>query len=276
MSSRDFKELVSLKWDEKKFLCVGLDPDFEKLPEHLKILGPREGIAAFNAAIVEATKDIVGAYKPNCAFYEAHGEDGIAALHATIREIHATAPHVPVILDAKRADIGNTNNGYVEAIFDHVGADAITIHPYLGSEAVMPFLQRKDKGVIVLCRTSNSGAGEFQDLLVGGEPLYVVVARTVAEKWNTNDNCSLVVGATYPSEMEAIRKAAPELPFLIPGIGTQGGDIKASVVAGMDGNGRGIILAASRAVIFASNGRDFAESAEKVAQGLHQAILKAL
>lgn len=276
MALRDFKELVSQKWDESKFLCVGLDPEFEKLPENLKRLGPKEGIIAFNTAIVEVTKGLVCAYKPNAAFYEAHGEDGLSALEATIKEIHAVAPGVPVIIDAKRADIGNTNNGYVHAIFDELGADAVTVHPYLGSEALEPFLVRKEKGIIVLCRTSNKGAGEFQDLVVEGEMLYRHVARKVSERWNKNGNCGLVVGATYPEEIQEIRSIAPELPFLIPGIGAQGGDLAGSVKAGKDTNGKGMIVSASRSVIFASTGKDFAEAAERSAQELHSAIQKAL
>jgi orotidine-5'-phosphate decarboxylase len=276
MSTRDFRELVSVKWSEKKFLGVGLDPEFEKLPQHLQMIGPREGIAAFNMAIVAATKDVACAYKLNSAFYEAHGEDGWAALQATIEEIHLVAPDVPVILDAKRADIGNTNGGYVAAIFDRLGADAVTIHPYLGAEAVQPFLDRKEKGVIVLCRTSNHGAGEFQDLSVDGEMLYQRVARHVSERWNKNGNCALVVGATYPEEMKEIRAIAPELPFLIPGIGTQGGNLEASVQAGKDKNGQGMIISASRSIIFSSVGKDFAEAAERSALELHGAILKAL
>lgn len=276
MAVRDFKELISSKWDEKKFLCVGLDSEFKKIPSKLQALGPRDGISAFNIAIIEATKGLVCAFKTNSAFYEAHGEDGWAALRATVHEIKALAPDVPIILDAKRADIGNTNNGYVESVFDLLGVDAVTIHPYLGKKAVEPFLERKEKGIIVLCRTSNEGSGEFQDLQIDGEPLYVHVARRVASDWNTNDNCALVVGATYPKEMEFIRKVAPEIPFLIPGIGAQGGDLAASVRAGKNTKGQGMIIHAARSVIFASSGDDFAEAAQSSAQELHSAIQKAL
>ncbi len=275
-SMRDYTSLIKSKWDEGKFLCVGLDSEFDKLPAHLRGLGVREAIVAFNAAIIEATRDVACAYKPNSAFYEAYGEEGYAALRATIDLLHSEAPDVPIILDAKRADIGNTNAGYVQAFFDELDVDAITLHPYLGAEALKPFLSRKEKGSIILCRTSNSGAGEFQDLQVDGQPLYMRVAREVSEKWNDAGNCSLVVGATYPKEMQDIRAVAGDVPFLIPGVGTQGGDLEASVRAGKDSRGQGIVISASRAIIFASSDTDFAEAAGRSAQDMHSAIQKAL
>jgi len=276
MALRDFKKLVSAKWDEGKFLCIGLDSDFRKIPEHLKKLGPREGITAFNVALVEATKDIAAAYKPNSAFYEAHGEDGWAALSATCEEIRALAPDIPIILDAKRGDIGNTNDGYVTAIFDLLGADAVTVHPYMGKVSLSPFLERKEKGVIVLCRTSNGGSGEFQNLIAKDEPLYKTIARNISEKWNDNGNCGLVVGATYPKEIAEVRAVAKKLPILVPGIGMQGGDIEKSVQAAVDAEGRGMWLSASRSVIFAASGENFAERARECAQDIHSAIQKAL
>ncbi len=273
--SRDFRKLLEAKWDEGKFLCVGLDPDFEKIPESARKEGTRETIVNFNRAIIDATKDIVCAYKPNSAFYEAHGDEGWSALRETIQYIRDQAPDVAVILDGKRGDIGNTNNGYVESAFNHLHADAVTIQPYLGREAVRPFLDHKDKGVIVLCKTSNDGASEFQDLLVQGAPLYQVVARQVAQKWNSNGNCALVVGATYPAELAEVRAIAPDMPILIPGIGTQNGDLQKTVAAGKTADGKGMIISASRAVIFASSGKDFAEAARAKAQELHDAITKA-
>lgn len=273
--SRHFGELTKAQWATQKFLCVGLDPDIEKLPEHLRELGVREAIVAFNRAIVDATKDIAGSYKPNTAFYEAHGDEGWAALRETIQYIHEQAEAVPVIVDAKRADIGNTNNGYVDALFENLRGDAVTVHPYLGREALAPFLAREDKGVIVLCRTSNHGSGELQDLEVGGEPLYLRIARRVSETWNEKGNCGLVVGATYPEELKKVR-AISDLPILIPGIGAQGGDISRTVAAGKDAAGAGMMIAASRAIIFASSGKDFAEAARKSAQELDSAIRKAL
>lgn len=276
MNGRNFRKLLEAQWEQGKFLCIGLDSDYEKIPEAVQQAGVGETIVAFNRAIIDATKDLVCAYKPNSAFYEAHGDEGWNALRATIQYIIEAAPEVPVILDSKRADIGNTNNGYVASAFDHLHADAITVNPYPGREALQPFLERKEKGVIVWCRTSNNGAGEFQDLQVGGEPLYKIVARHVAEKWNANGNCALVVGATYPEELREVRTIVGDMPILIPAIGTQGGEVEKTVAAGRDSRGRGMIISASRAVIFASNGPDFAQAAREKATALDSAIRKSL
>lgn len=273
---RDFNSLLASNWRHRKFLCVGLDPDLAKIPEAARRGSARETLAAFNAAIMDATKDVACAYKLNSAFYEAHGEDGQAALADTIRYVRQRAPEAVVILDAKRADIGNTNKGYLAAAFELLGADAITLHPYLGSEALRLFLERKDKGLFILCRTSNPGAGEFQDLLVDGEPLYVRVARTVAQKWNGNGNCGLVVGATYPDEIRNVRAVAPALPLLIPGTGAQGGDLKRSVAAALSSDGAGFLISVSRALLFASNGPDFAEAAGAMAREFDETIRVAI
>lgn len=269
-------EMLNAQWDAGRFLCVGLDTDFEKIPEAARMTGVRESIVNFNRAIIDATKDIAGSYKPNAAFYEAYGDSGFQALQETIQHIRTVAPEIPVILDAKRADIGTTNIGYTSAAFDQLAADAITVHPYLGSEALTPFLEREDKGVIVLCRTSNPGAAEFQDLEVDDEPLYMHVAKRVRDSWNTRGNCALVVGATYPEEMKKIREVADDLPFLIPGIGAQGGDLEKTVQCGKDSRGRGMIIAASRAVIYASSGADFADAARAKAQEYDATIRAAL
>ena len=264
---RHFMELIRAKWAEGKFVCVGLDSEFGKIPESARRSGNdcdvsiANTVVAFNRAIVEATMDLVCAYKPNAAFYEAHGDEGISALQRTIADIHAIAPDVPVILDAKRADIGNTNAGYVDAAFGFLHANAITVHPYLGAEALQPFLARAEKGIIVLCRTSNPGAGEFQDLLVSGEPLYRFVARRVASEWNKNGNCALVVGATYPDELREVRGLVGDMLILIPGVGAQGGDVEQTVMAGKDSRGEGMIINSSRGIIFASPGEDFADAA---------------
>jgi orotidine-5'-phosphate decarboxylase len=183
-------------------------------------------------------------------------------------------PETPVIMDAKLADIGNTNEGYVEFIFDYLGADAITVHPYLGSEAMKPFLDRAEKGVIVLCRTSNKGAGEFQDLDVGGMPLYQKVAHMIMDKWNYNANCGVVVGATYPDELRKVRHIVGSMPILIPGIGAQGGDVKLTVEAGVDKEGKNAIINSSRGIIFASPMTDFAEKARIEAEKLTKEINK--
>lgn len=236
-------------------VCIGLDSDIKKLPKHLE--KEKYPQFAFNEAIIDATHDLVCAYKPNSAFYEARGAQGIAELKMTCEYLRQTYPEIPIILDAKRGDIGTTNEGYMAYAFDYLGVDAITLSPYLGREALQPFLDRKDKGCIILCKTSNPGAGEFQDVGL----LYHLVARNVVDTWNTNDNCMLVVGATYPQELAEVRKLAGDMTFLVPGIGTQGGDIKKTVKAGLNSKKSGLIINSSRGIIFASTGSDFAEKA---------------
>lgn len=250
MQNRRFQALLNINFHEKRFLCVGLDSDVSKIPSGQTQL-------SFNRAIVEATKDLIAAYKPNVAFYEANGLKGLETLKKTIQFILGEAPQTVVILDAKRADIGNTNVGYAKAAFDELKADAITLNPYLGGEALKPFLDYQNKGCFILCRTSNEGGKEFQDLKVNGEPLYLKVAKQVSQHWNKNKNCGLVVGATFPEELKKIREAVPDLPFLIPGVGAQGGDYK-TVLAASGNNG---LINVSRSVIFASNGPNFAEAA---------------
>jgi orotidine-5'-phosphate decarboxylase len=259
-----FLSLLEQRWQRGNFVCVGLDPEYERLPAIVK--EGRSKAEAFNVflrAIVDATHDQVCAYKPNSAFYEALGEAGVAVLEQIINYCKTNYPEIPIILDAKRADIGNTNLGYVTAAFDLMHVDAITVHPYLGKEALAPFLERVDKGIIVLAKTSNSSSGEFQDLLVGEaqEPLYLVVARNVAQQWNVHSNCALVVGATYPEDLKRIREAVGDLPLLIPGIGAQGGDVEATVKAGKNSHGEGMIINSSRGIIYASTGPDFARAA---------------
>lgn len=270
--SRNFMQLLRARWAAGHFVCVGLDSEFAKIPADERLSTPRQVMSAFNRRIVEATHDLVCAYKPNIAFYEAVGPEGMMALADTIRVIHEIAPDVPVIIDAKRADIGNTNRGYVKAVFDELGADAVTVHPYLGSEALVPFLERADKGVIVLCRTSNKGAGELQDLEVAAkegyapaEPLYLRVARNVRRHWNKGGNCCLVVGATYPDELRKVRDIVGAMPILIPGIGAQGGDLEKTVTAGRDNEREGMIINSSSGIIFAADPR--AET-----QKLHDAV----
>ncbi len=274
----EFVAKLENRWQQGNFVCVGLDSDISKIPRYgvngLTTASPEDIIAAFNRQIVEATYDLVCAYKPNSAFYEAQGVPGLKALASTVKFIKQHYPDIPVILDAKRADIGNTNLGYVRAAFDELGVDAITVHPYLGKEALKPFLDRQDKGIIVLARTSNAGAGEFQDLPVGEnqEPLYQVVARNVAESWNENGNCAIVAGATYPQELAGIRAVVGDMPILIPGIGAQSGDVEASVKAGKDSRNWGMIINSSRGIIFASSGADFALAARRETEKLREAI----
>lgn len=276
LMERHFGKLLEAQWDKGHFLCVGLDPGFEKIPEAARKGSVRETFVSFNKAIVDATKDIVCAYKPNPAFYEAQGIEGWQALADTIQYIHEVAPEVPVILDAKRGDIGNTNVDYAKMAFDFFTADAITVQPYAGGDALSPFFDRKDKGIFVLVRTSNGGSGELQDIMVGQEKLYQVVARAAAEKWNGNGNCGVVVGTTYPKEIGEVRAIVGDVPILMPGVGVQGGDLEASVRAGKNSKGEGFIINVSRAVIFASQGKDFADAARAKAQELHTAILNTL
>lgn len=253
-------------------ICIGLDSDLDKIPIHLKTEKQPQFI--FNKAIIDATHDLVCAYKPNIAFYEAEGIDGLLQLKTTVNYLKEKYPEIPVILDAKRGDIGNTNEGYVKFAFDFLGADAITVHPYLGKEALKPFLERKDKGILILCRTSNVGAGEFQDLEMGGKPLYQIVAEHIEKEWNYNGNCGLVVGATYPIELEIVRRIVKDLPLLIPGIGVQGGDVEKTVKAGVDKNGQNAIINSSRGIIFASRGGDFTQVARIEAEKLMNEINK--
>jgi orotidine-5'-phosphate decarboxylase len=273
---RNFRDLLEAKWEQGKFLCVGLDSELEKIPQAARVSGTRETLVNFNRAIIDATKDIAAAYKPNPAFYEAHGDEGCAALRETIQYIFDNAWDVPVILDAKRGDIGNTNEAYAKATFNHLRADALTVTPYLGGEPLQPFFDRANKGVIVLCHTSNPGADEIQALPVGGTPLYQVVAQKAAKDWNGQGNCCVMVGATYPEELQKVRAIVGDMPILIAGVGAQNGDLEKTVRAGKDGRGRGFILNASRSIIFASQGTDFAELARVRAQELHEAIQKAL
>jgi orotidine-5'-phosphate decarboxylase len=251
-------------------LCVGLDSEFEKLPEHLR--SQKNPQFEFNKAIIDATHDLVCGYKPNSAFYEARGADGIRELKMTYDYICDKYSEIITILDAKRADIGSTNKGYISYVFDYLRSDSITLHPYLGKEAIKPFLDKTDKGLIILCRTSNPGAGEFQDVLVNGEMLYKVIAKSVVHDWNTNGNCLMVTGATYPEELAEIRKLAGDMTFLVPGIGAQGGDIEKTVKAGLNSKKAGMIINSSRGIIFASSGKDFAEKAREEAMKLRNEI----
>ena len=276
MATRNFRALLESRWKLGNFLCVGLDSELSRIPESARKGTVRDTIVNFNRAIVDATKDLVCAFKPNPAFYEAHGEEGWSALRETIFYIQETAPEVSVILDAKRGDIGSTNAAYAQSAFDHLGADAITVQPYLGSEPLAPFFEREDKGIIVLCHTSNPGAGEIQNLVVGNEPLYKTVARLAVGKWNTRGNCCVMVGATYPEELIDVRKIVGDMPILTAGIGAQNGDLARTMRAGLDKNKKGLIVNASRSVIFASSEPDFAQAARRKAEELHGEMRKAL
>ena len=267
-------QILAAHFAAGRHLAVGLDPDLKRIPDSVAPdAPPAERIVAFNRAIVEATADVACTYKPNAAFFEALGEQGFRALRETVAAIRELAPEAVVLLDAKRGDIGSTNAGYVAAAFDQLGVDAITVHPYLGGEALEPFLARSEKLLFVLARTSNPGAGELQDLQVDGQPLYRHVARAVANDWNGAGNCGLVVGATYPEEMRAIRAdVPPTMPFLIPGIGAQGGDLAAVIDAHREADSDAYLIAASRSITYASQGEDFAEAAHREASALDEAV----
>jgi orotidine-5'-phosphate decarboxylase len=251
-------------------LCVGLDSDIDKIPAHLKPAKVPQ--FEFNKAIIDSTHDLVCAYKPNSAFYESRGATGISELKITCDYLHKAYPDIPIILDAKRADIGNTNEGYIRFAFDYLEADAITLHSYLGKEALQPFLDRKDKGCIILCRTSNPSACEFQDLKINGKPLYQIIAQKVASQWNQNHNCLLVVGATYPNELAEVRKIVGDMTLLVPGIGAQGGDLEATMRAGLNSRKAGLIINSSRGIIFVSSGDDFTDIARSEALKLRNGI----
>ena len=254
-------------------LCVGLDPDVGKIP---KTVTRNDIIFAFLKDIVDATADLVCAFKPNSAFFEAEGAEGISKLKKLCDYIRDTYPEIPIILDAKRGDVDNTNPGYVAYSFDYLGVDAITVNPYLGGSALQPFLDHKDKGIIILCKTSNPGADEIENLKVGNKKVYQVVAEKVRDDWNKNDNCLLVVGATYPKELADIRSiVGDDIVFLVPGIGAQGGEVEKSVMAGINSRKTGIIVNSSRGVIYASDGPDFAEAARKAATKLRDSINEA-
>lgn len=268
-----FMEMIEAKWTEGKHVCVGLDPVYTLLPGRYHVMCMTEELVVqdFLEGIVRTTKDIVACYKPNIAFFESYGYYGFEMLEKLMHLIRTEAPDVPVILDAKRGDIGNTNEHYAKMAFDLFGADAITIHPYLGWEANKPFLDRTDKGIFVLCRTSNPGAGEFQDMEAYENGIQSTFFRRVATHvsdptlWNFNGNCGLVTGATYPDEIRQIRAIAPNIPLLIPGVGKQGGDLKASVMA-----------AKHRFIINSSSGIIFADDPRAEAEKLHGEIQAAL
>jgi orotidine-5'-phosphate decarboxylase len=264
-----FADKLAAAWKATNSLvCVGLDPEPKKFPDRFR--DAPGSIFDFNRAIIDATRDLVCAYKPQFAHYAAHAAEN--QLEHTIDYIKATCPNAIVILDSKRGDIGSTAEQYAHEAFERYGADAVTVNPYLGRDSVEPFLKHGDKGVIVLCRTSNPGARDFQDLDVGGKKLFQHVAERVATEWNTANNCMLVVGATYPEELADIRSRVGDLPFLVPGVGAQGGDVAKAMAAGKTKAGTGLVISSSRAILYASSGDDFATAARKAAQDLRDSI----
>jgi orotidine-5'-phosphate decarboxylase len=259
-----FRDLENASMRNNSLLCIGLDPDVAKMPDM--------DILSFNKAIIEATSDLVCCYKLNFAFYEAAGAEGWHLLYNTLREIPG---NIPTVADAKRADIGNTTKAYARAIFDGLGFGAATVNPYLGYDSLEPFINFPARGIFILCRTSNPGSADFQELQVQFEgesiPLYQAVAAKT-NSWNRSGNLGLVVGATYPDDLKTIRHLCPGLTLLIPGVGAQGADLEMAVLGGINAKGAGIVINASRQVLYASGGEDFAQAARQSAMKLRNEI----
>ena len=268
-----FTEKLSSAWrTQNSLLCVGLDPDVSRFPAHLR--AQPDGIFEFCKAIVDATADAACSFKPQIAYFAAlRAEDQLEAL---CRYIRTSYPHLPVILDAKRGDIGATAEQYAREAFERYDADAVTVNPYMGSDSIQPYMEWPDRGVIVLCRTSNPGGSDLQFLKADDKPLYQHVARLVAEKWNRNGQCGLVVGATFPAELAQVRAIVGDMPLLVPGIGAQGGDIAATVAAGCDRQGAGMMINSSRAILYAQplagSGETPVQAARRVACETRDAI----
>lgn len=264
-----FMQALRRRWQQADTLvCVGLDPEPAKFPA--RFAADADAVFAFNRDIVDATAEFACAFKPQIAHFAALGaEDALARL---IAHIHARHPEVPVILDSKRGDIGSTAQHYVSEAFDRYRADAVTVNPYMGRDSAQPFLDRAERGVVVLCRTSNPGAGDLQDLDVGGRPLYQRVAEKVASEWNGHGNCALVVGATWPEQLREVRAIVGELPLLVPGVGAQGGDAQSVVGNAKSADGTGLMINSSRAILYASGGDDYAEAAAAAARALRDDI----
>lgn len=273
--SQTFMQALRQRWNAADSLvCVGLDPEPAKFPASLA--NRRDAVFEFCRDIVDATAEYVCSFKPQIAHFAALGqEDALARLIAHVHDAH---PGIPVILDSKRGDIGSTARHYAGEAFDRYRADAVTANPYLGRDSVQPFLDRADRGVVILCRTSNPGAADLQDLPVpapGGStrPLYQHVAETVAREWNGHGNCALVVGATWPAQLREVRAIVGDgMPFLVPGVGAQGGDVEAVVTQARASDGTGLVVSSSRAVLYASGGSDFVEAAASAARDLRDAI----
>jgi orotidine-5'-phosphate decarboxylase len=270
----DFMQALQARWNAADSLvCVGLDPEPARFPS--RFAADSDAMFAFCRDIADATAEFAACFKPQFAHFAAHGAED--ALQRLIAHLHDTHPGVPVILDAKRGDIGSTATQYVAEAFDRHGADAVTVNPYLGRDSVQPFLDCADKGVVILCRTSNPGAGDLQDLSVQGaegreRPLYQHLAATIARDWNANRNCALVVGATWPAQLAEVRALVGDMPLLVPGVGAQGGDVEAVVRHGCNANGTGLLVSSSRAILYASRGDDYADAAAIAARTLRDEI----
>ena len=264
-----FIEQLQQAWDTNNSLvCVGLDPEIERFPP--QILDQPSPIFQFNKAIIDATADLVCAYKPQFAHYAAYEAED--QLERTIDYIQTTYPAIPVILDSKRGDVGNTAERYAIEAFERYHADAVTVNPYLGGDSIEPFLKHEDKGVIILCRTSNPGGGELQDLAIGSRKLFHTVADLAARSWNTRGNCMLVVGATYPRELAEVREITGNMPFLVPGVGAQGGDVAQAVQNGQTAAGAGLVISSSRSILYASSAENFASAARAATEKLRDQV----
>ncbi len=268
-----FIDTLRKRWQAADTLvCVGLDPEPAKFPA--RFTGDPDAVFNFCRDIADATAEYACAFKPQIAHFAALGaEDALARL---IAHLHAAHPGIPVILDAKRGDIGSTARHYASEAFDRYRADAVTANPYLGRDSVQPFLDRADRGVVILCRTSNPGAADLQDLPVrtgaGERPLYQHIAQTIARDWNSHGNCALVVGATWPGQLREVRAIVGDMPLLVPGVGAQGGDAGAVVRNARTADGTGLMVSSSRAILYASNGADYADAAAKAARELRDTI----
>jgi orotidine-5'-phosphate decarboxylase len=264
-----FTEKLQRGWDgNDSLVCVGLDPEIERFPPH--IAESASPIFQFNKAIIDATADLVCAYKPQFAHYAAYEAED--QLERTIDYIHRSYPGIPVILDSKRGDVGNTAERYAIEAFERYHADAVTVNPYLGGDSLEPFLKYEDRGVIILCRTSNPGAVDLQDLEVNNRRLFHIVADLAARRWNSRGNCLLVVGATYPRELAEVREIVGNMPLLVPGVGAQGGDVAQAVQNGQTSAGAGLIISSSRGILYASSGENFASAARDATQKLRDLI----
>lgn len=268
-----FMEQLRGAWRvNNSLVCVGLDPEPTRFPAQLH--EHPDALFEFCRGIIDATADLVCAFKPQIAHFARLGAEPV--LERVIAHIHKHHPRVPVILDAKRGDIGSTAQHYAAEAFDRYGADAVTVNPYLGRDSLQPFLDRADRGVIILCRTSNPGAAEMQDLEVNGQPLYLHLAESIARQWNGNGNCALVVGATWPQQLAQVRAAIGDMPLLVPGVGAQGGDAQAVVRSGMDSHGAGLLISSSRAILYAgSDDGRWREAAREAANALRELINRA-
>jgi orotidine-5'-phosphate decarboxylase len=266
-----FKERLQKAWESSNsMVCVGLDPQMDRLPDGVR--GEEKAFLAFNKRIIDATVEHACAYKPQFAYYAA--ENRLDELRQTMDYLREVAPDRVTILDAKRGDIGSTADQYAREAFEVYGADAVTVNPYMGGDTLVPFTRFAEKGVVVLCKTSNPGSSELQDLVISkGHPLFMEVATRAAESWNGNGNLCLVVGATYPGELEQIRSTIGDMPLLVPGIGAQGGDLEATLKAGLRADGWGLLINSSRGIIYASGEADFDAAAGAAARELNDACL---